>query len=299
VKSCNVKQSNLLPDAATFYPMINHTESISMLSNLALTKSDYKKSRRISSLGITALMTMGLWVGTQGLLTSSMAVARTVARAHGRCKVTTRYPDGANPTIFDGYCTSKQMQNGDRTVFVVELDNGNSYRFAGPSRDSLQIETSTGMHNVRYNQETDRGSFAWEDEGLRHRLGVKLDTEHPPTASHDTPSTSSGGNNSLGKVLLGAAAGALLGALLGGNKNSTPAVRPGDEVPSLKDLVGARAGQAEGTLRQRGYESRKGSQMGDSAFTNWLEQKTGNCVLVRTTDGRYASILYTNKDDCK
>ncbi len=72
----------------------------------------------------------------------------------------------------------------------------------------------------------------------------------------------------------------------------------GDPVPALADLVGARAGQAEQALTQRGYEWRNSKQVADSSVTYWMEKGTGNCVAIRTTDGRYGAIVYTADRDC-
>lgn len=82
------------------------------------------------------------------------------------------------------------------------------------------------------------------------------------------------------------------------NPPSNTTARPGDPVPGLEDLVGARAGQAEQTVTQRGYEWRNSKQMADSSFTYWMEKGTGNCVAIRTTDGRYGAIVYTADRDC-
>lgn len=73
---------------------------------------------------------------------------------------------------------------------------------------------------------------------------------------------------------------------------------PGEAVPGLADLVGARAGQAENAVVQRGYELRRSTQQADSSFTYWLERGTGNCVAIRTTEGRYGAIVYTADRDC-
>ncbi len=79
---------------------------------------------------------------------------------------------------------------------------------------------------------------------------------------------------------------------------SDTTVRPGDPVPGLNDLVGARAGQAEQSVTQRGYEWRNSKQVADSSVTYWFEKGTGNCVAIRTTDGRYGAIVYTADRDC-
>ncbi|MBE9226030.1 hypothetical protein IQ264_11400 [Phormidium sp. LEGE 05292] len=82
------------------------------------------------------------------------------------------------------------------------------------------------------------------------------------------------------------------------SSSSTTDAAPGNPVSALEDLVGARAGQAEQTLQQRGYEWRNTKQLADSSFSYWLEQNTGNCVAVRTTNGRYRAIVYTTDRDC-
>ncbi len=79
---------------------------------------------------------------------------------------------------------------------------------------------------------------------------------------------------------------------------STPSAQQGDPVPALADLVGAKGGQAENELRQRGYEWRNTKKVADSSFSYWLEKSTGNCVAIRTTDGRYGAIVYTADRDC-
>lgn len=79
---------------------------------------------------------------------------------------------------------------------------------------------------------------------------------------------------------------------------STSSARPGETVPGLADLVGARAGQAENAVVQRGYELRRSTKQADSSFTYWFEKGTGNCVAIRTTDGRYGAIVYTADRDC-
>ena len=79
---------------------------------------------------------------------------------------------------------------------------------------------------------------------------------------------------------------------------SNPSVSQGGSVPALADLVGARGGQAENILGQRGYEWRNTKKLADSSFSYWLEKNTGSCVAIRTTDGRYAAIVYTADKDC-
>ncbi len=72
------------------------------------------------------------------------------------------------------------------------------------------------------------------------------------------------------------------------------AFRPevGTTVAGLSDLVGSRAGQAENTILQRGYTFLRSAPSGDAVFSYWREAKTNRCVIIRTADGRYASIVY-------
>lgn len=79
---------------------------------------------------------------------------------------------------------------------------------------------------------------------------------------------------------------------------STSSTQPGSPVPALEDLVGARAGQAENAVQQRGYQWRNTKKVADSSFSYWLEQGSGSCVAIRTTDGRYGAIVYTADQDC-
>jgi hypothetical protein len=73
----------------------------------------------------------------------------------------------------------------------------------------------------------------------------------------------------------------------------------GTPVAKLQDLVGARAGQAENTLKQRGYQFLKSSQEGDSIYSYWRETKTSHCVTIRMEQGRYQSIVYADPLDCQ
>jgi hypothetical protein len=74
--------------------------------------------------------------------------------------------------------------------------------------------------------------------------------------------------------------------------------RSGDTAPDLSDLVGARAGQAEGELERRGYVFTSGSTAGDAKYAAWLHQSSGQCVMIRTEQGRYQSIVDAPRSDC-
>lgn len=66
----------------------------------------------------------------------------------------------------------------------------------------------------------------------------------------------------------------------------------------LQDLVGARAGQAEGDLESRGYVLTHSDKSDDSGYGYWWSGRERKCVVVRTEDGRYRSIVDTYAPDC-
>lgn len=77
---------------------------------------------------------------------------------------------------------------------------------------------------------------------------------------------------------------------------TTPAL---GQSTGLEDMVGARAGQAEGELQRRGYVNTGGSAGDDRSYTNWWNANRRQCVTIATMDGRYASITATTAPDCR
>jgi hypothetical protein len=73
----------------------------------------------------------------------------------------------------------------------------------------------------------------------------------------------------------------------------------GSSVPALQDLVGARAGSGESALRSRGYTWIRSEQSGGDSYAYWRENENGQCVVVRTSNGRYASIAYGMDTSCQ
>ena len=69
--------------------------------------------------------------------------------------------------------------------------------------------------------------------------------------------------------------------------------------PGLRDLVGARAGQAEGELQRRGYQAVRTETGDDRKWTFWYSQTYGRCVTIATVNGRYDSIVETPVPDCQ
>ncbi|ACK70524.1 hypothetical protein PCC7424_2097 [Gloeothece citriformis PCC 7424] len=81
-------------------------------------------------------------------------------------------------------------------------------------------------------------------------------------------------------------------------KGETPENLYSTVPPALKDLVGARAGQAEGELQRRGYTYRNTQTFEGGKSAYYIENKSGYCVEVGTVDGRYSSIVYNSSDRC-
>lgn len=79
---------------------------------------------------------------------------------------------------------------------------------------------------------------------------------------------------------------------------STAALSATAQTPSsLRDLVDARAGQAEGELQRRGYEATDRSELvSDGRLTYW--RRGDECVAIMTRDGRYASINQAGRSEC-
>ena len=87
---------------------------------------------------------------------------------------------------------------------------------------------------------------------------------------------------------------AFVGALL-----AVGVVSAQDPAPALQDLIGARGGDGEYQLQQRGYTFIRTEKTGSDAYSYWQENENGQCVVVRTSEGRYASIVYAPAFDCK
>jgi len=221
-------------------------------------------------------------------LCSSAALADTVARANGRCSLKQNGYEA-----FNGYCTVKQKQNGPTTVFVVDLDNGNHFRFSGPSRQQLHVETTYGIQqNVLYEDQGSKGVFTWNDGNSTTRLSVKTDVVTNPNAQfEDHPSTATG------STLAGAAVGALIGSLLGGG---TPANGQtggvGQPVAQFQNLIGSDPGYVESRLTGAGYTyiRTRARENGEDSF--W--KRGGSCVDVRSILNRYQSFTYADPSNC-
>ena len=94
--------------------------------------------------------------------------------------------------------------------------------------------------------------------------------------------------------IIGYSAGTLVALLI-----STQSAQAQDPAPGLQDLVGARGGSGEQVLQERGYEFVKGEKSGGDSYTNWRNARTGQCIIVRTAEGRYQSIVEAPDFDCQ
>jgi hypothetical protein len=67
---------------------------------------------------------------------------------------------------------------------------------------------------------------------------------------------------------------------------------------SLRDLIGARAGQAEGTFAQRGWSYVTGNKGSAESHGYWWHAGRKDCIKVTTRDGRYTAITDASASDC-
>ncbi|WP_447727020.1 hypothetical protein [Sphingomonas koreensis] len=79
-----------------------------------------------------------------------------------------------------------------------------------------------------------------------------------------------------------------------------PAAAAAQDTPyDLRDMVYARAGQAEAELQRRGYAYMGGEAGGDRKWSYWWSADRRQCVSIATVDGKFASIVSTPEADCR
>ncbi|MEH2249248.1 hypothetical protein [Nostoc sp.] len=189
----------------------------------------------------------------------SFPVSVKADTVNARCDV---FPKGQDRATSSGRCTFSQRQGG----VSIQLENGRSY-------DLLPVGNRPG------NYRDQNGKVAYRQAGLGDKGQIyRLATE----SIFVYWDTSANRQNSV-------------------NRNRRAAARrqpeAGTTVSRLSDLVGARAGQAENAVKERGYGWVKSD---NSGYGYWLEDKTNYCVTIRTEEGRYQSIVYTgSSEDCK
>lgn len=82
-------------------------------------------------------------------------------------------------------------------------------------------------------------------------------------------------------------------ALVGG-----PVAAAAKSASNLRDLIGARAAGGERDLQRRGFVLTDGHKGSSSSYTYWWSASRRDCVMVRTSDGRFQSINDVSAADC-
>jgi len=194
----------------------------------------------------------GLSVAIATLILPLSVKADTV---QARCDV---YPKGQDRATSSGLCTFSQRQG----AIGIQLENGKRYDLRPVGNNPGNYRDQGGRPAYRQSGLGDKGQiFRFANESIY----VYWDT---------APYGQNSGNTNGGSTAT----------------SSDPEV--GTPVDRLSDLVGARAGQAENTIKQRGYRFVRSEPSGDAMYSYWREDKTNYCVIIRTADGRYDSIVY-------
>ncbi|PHS42250.1 MAG: hypothetical protein COB07_00485 [Sulfurovum sp.] len=104
--------------------------------------------------------------------------------------------------------------------------------------------------------------------------------------------------NSIVMSLAGVAVLALVGCTDGGAYPSSNGNAP-SVTPYVKDLVGAKGRDGEISLEERGFVYVKTEKSDTDSYTYWKHSRSGQCITVRTSEGRYASIVNSPAFDCQ
>ena len=170
------------------------------------------------------------------------------------------YPKGEDKATSSGLCTFSQRQG----AVGIQLENGQRY-------DLRPVGNRTG------NYLDQNGEAAYRQSGLGRRGQIYRLSDQSIYVYWDT-------------------------APYGQNEGNTTAANnhpdAGSSVSQLSNLVGARAGQAENMVKQKGYTFVSSSRSGDAIYSYWLEDQSNYCVTIRTEQGRYQSIVYATPFDC-
>ncbi len=72
-----------------------------------------------------------------------------------------------------------------------------------------------------------------------------------------------------------------------------------DSLQHLQDLIGARGRDGEYQMEKRGYHWMRTAKSNGDAYSYWRDNRSGRCVSVCTSQGRYISIVDTPDFDCQ
>jgi hypothetical protein len=107
--------------------------------------------------------------------------ANTVAKAEAECRLTDN-----GKVVFDGGCSVKQKDSAGTVGFVVNMQDGSTYRFSGANRTSLRLEGGDGGSNVLFEDKGAKGVFTWNDGSRTRKLSVKTnETSAAPSSAGD------------------------------------------------------------------------------------------------------------------
>jgi hypothetical protein len=140
----------------------------------------------------------------------------------------------------------------------------------------------------------------YEAKGSGVTISLSINPDGTPSVSYTGPGRNNGICSESGSSNAGNSEQTNASTMK--SKGQTPENLIGKVPSKLKDLVDAKAGQAEDDLVSRGYTYKKtetwdgGSASGKTAY--YVENKTGYCVGVATTDGRFSSIVYESSTHC-
>lgn len=222
---------------------------------------------KLSNSLVTAAIVTASLVGIT--ITPHTAKADTV---NARCDV---YPKGEDRATSSGACTFSQRQG----AVGIQLQDGRRYDLSPAGNQPGNYVDQNGQAAYRQSGLGDAGQI--------YRLATESIYVYWDPAPYGDQTGQS--ESSSTETITPAA--------------STNIALVGETVEGLSDLVGARAGQAENLVTQRGYHFvRSQPRSRNRVFGYWREPGSGLCVSIVTKEGRYDSIVYanvSNQTECK
>jgi hypothetical protein len=187
-----------------------------------------------------------------------------------------------NPYNNNGHNAAQELKN----VLVFDLKDKNFFQAENQLRDRGYSEYGReGSHSWWFNEQN-KQCYEFEEENNKvHKIHLKgeKDCENAPGSRygrHNNYNNNYNNNNYNQQYN-------------SGNNNQF-----GQTPNSLSDMVGARAGQADGELSRRGYQFSRASNSSYGQTGFWRESHSGACVSIVTNEGRFQSIVYTAPDSC-